>query len=220
MKYQFPELTWNKGSTLSTCVEHGLKLREQGRWIIPDYQRELVWTKEQKIRFIESLVLGLPIGEYTLHRNPDYTYEVLDGQQRWEAIFSYVDGKFPVFGLYWKDLNEISKRGFGLIIFAHREVLNLTYEQRVEAYTRLAYGGTPNTPKQQRKKKATDAERVAWALEHGWYKNCMGADWWFAQNMKDDPDSLCQVKWDGKGTPPLTDKIRETIDGLMLKSKK
>lgn len=106
--YQFPELSWRRGSNLSTVVEHGLQLRRDGRWIIPDFQRPLVWTEEQKIRFVESLILGLPVGEYTLHKTPDFKYEVLDGQQRWDAIFCYVDGKFPVFGLYYGQLNELT----------------------------------------------------------------------------------------------------------------
>jgi hypothetical protein len=142
--YQFPELSWRRGSNLASVVVHGLQLRENGRWVIPDFQRELVWTLEQKIRFIESLVLGLPVGEYTLHQTPDYKYEVLDGQQRWNAIFEYVDGKFPVFGYFWKDLNTTSKLGFEHLSFPHRACEGYTYAQKLDAYNRLAYGGTPH----------------------------------------------------------------------------
>lgn len=146
--YQFPELTWRRGSTLCTIVEHGLSLKRNGRWIIPDYQRELVWTQEQKIKFIESLVLRLPIGEYTLHKMPDYTYEVLDGQQRWDAIFSYVNNEFPVFGLKWDDLNDLTKNCFESLPFAHNAIEGLTKAQRIDAYERMAYGGTPHEKKE------------------------------------------------------------------------
>lgn len=142
--YQFPKLSWRQGSTLNTVVEHGVFRREEGRWRIPDFQRGLVWTEEQKILFIESLIYGLPIGEYTLHKNPDYTYDVLDGQQRWNAIFSYIDNEFPVFGLKWEDLNYTTKNAFMSLPFAHRAVEGFTEEQKIEAYNRLAYGGTPH----------------------------------------------------------------------------
>lgn len=143
-EYQFPKLSWRQGSTLNTIVEHGILRREDGRWKIPDFQRGLVWTEAQKILFIESLIYGLPIGEYTLHKNPDYTYDVLDGQQRWNAIFSYVDNEFPVFGLKWEDLNERTKDAFSMLPFSHRLVEGFTEEQKIEAYNRLAYGGTPH----------------------------------------------------------------------------
>lgn len=145
--YQFPEYWWLKGSTLCTCLEHGLMLRDNGKWVVPDFQRELVWTTEQKIRFIESVILGLPIGEYTLHQTKDYLYEVLDGQQRWDAIFRYVDNEFAVFGLKWEDLNELTKRAFRCLPFAHRTIKGMSREQKIEAYERLAYGGTPHERK-------------------------------------------------------------------------
>lgn len=145
--YQFPVLSWRSGSTLCTDVEHGLNLKENGRWIIPDFQRELVWTTEQKISFLESLILELPVGEYTLHRTPAYTFEVLDGQQRWNAIFCYLNNEFPVFGFKWDELNTKTQNSFKRLPFSHRAVEGFTYEQKKEAYERMAYGGTPHTTK-------------------------------------------------------------------------
>lgn len=142
--YQFPD-RFLRSSTLCTIVEHGLSLKEHGRWVVPDFQRPLVWTVEQKISFIESLILNLPVGEYTLHRTPDYKYEILDGQQRWSAIFSYVNNEFPVYGLKWEDLNIETKRVFESMSFPHRAVEGLTREQKIDIYERLAYGGTAHT---------------------------------------------------------------------------
>jgi len=144
---QFPELSWRHGSTLCTCVEHGVSLRKAGRWVIPDFQRGLVWTQQQKISFVESLIYGLPIGEYTLHKTADYKYELLDGQQRWDAIFCYMNNEFPVFGLKWEDLNDRTKDNFVCKQFAHRLVEGFTEAQKLEAYNRLAYGGTPHEVK-------------------------------------------------------------------------
>lgn len=143
-EYQFPKLSWRSGSTLNSVVEHGVFRNEEGRWNIPEFQRGLVWTEAQKISFIESLVYGLPVGEYTLHKNSDYTYDVLDGQQRWNAIFCYLNNEFPVFGLKWEDLNFTTKNAFMSLPFAYRLVEGFTEEQKIEAYNRLAYGGTPH----------------------------------------------------------------------------
>ena len=140
--YQFPEFPWRRSGSIGTVLEHGINLRERGRWYVPAYQRPLVWTQEQKVKFLESLILGLPVGEYTLHKNSDYTQEVVDGQQRWNAIFAYVDNEFPVFGMYYRDLNAFTEMRFLSIQFPHRLIENLTYTQRVEVYNRLAYGGT------------------------------------------------------------------------------
>jgi len=145
--YQFPKLSWRTGSTLNTVIEHGVMLRERGRWKIPDFQRPLVWTEAQNRLFLESLIYGLPVGEYTLHKNRDYIYEVLDGQQRWNAIFEYMDNKFEVFDLKWEDLNQNTQYAFLGLPFAHRLVEGFTYEQKLEAYNRLAYGGTPHEVK-------------------------------------------------------------------------
>ena len=144
-KNQFPELPHLKGNHYQTTIRHGLLLQEEGVLVIPDFQRGLVWTTEQKVRFIESLVTGLPIGEYTIHYdNKTPKYELLDGQQRWNAIFSYVNGEFEVFGLKWSDLNKDSVYVFSNTQFPYREITGLTEEQKLDVYNRLAYGGTPH----------------------------------------------------------------------------
>lgn len=144
-KYMFPELSWRiSGSTYNTVVEHGVSLNRRGKLIIPPFQRELVWTVDQKIKFVESLVLGFPIGEYTLHKNRDFTYELLDGQQRWNAIFCYMNNEFEVFGVKYDDLNQLTKFSFESKAFPHRVVEGLTQEQKLDVYNRLAYGGTPH----------------------------------------------------------------------------
>lgn len=135
------------GSTYNSIVTSGLIWKEKGRWVIPDFQRGLVWTTEQKIKFIESMVGRLPIGEYTVHRTPDDKYEVLDGQQRWDAIFSYIADEFRVNGYLWSELNDISRMYFEDTPFAYRLVERLTEEEKLDVYNRLAYGGTAHESK-------------------------------------------------------------------------
>jgi hypothetical protein len=62
---------------------------------IPSFQRQYVWKKPQADRFIESLLLGLPIPGIFLAEDPDSDkLLVLDGQQRLRTLQYFYDGKW------------------------------------------------------------------------------------------------------------------------------
>ena len=64
--------------------------------LIPDFQREFVWTRVQASRLIESFLCGLPVPAIFLYIEKDtQKYFVLDGQQRLKSVFHYFDGRFP-----------------------------------------------------------------------------------------------------------------------------
>lgn len=75
----------------------------------PIYQRDYVWTTEQKQSFITSLVQGKTTIKPTyLYNNVPVNepmYEVLDGKQRINAVLSYMKNEFSVNGLYYRDLS-------------------------------------------------------------------------------------------------------------------
>ena len=56
----------------------------------PEYQRNFVWTTRTMSKFIESLLLSIPIPTIFLAENKDDTYEVIDGQQRLTTIFAFM----------------------------------------------------------------------------------------------------------------------------------
>jgi hypothetical protein len=62
----------------------------------PAYQRRNVWAEKAKSRFIESLILGIPIPQILLASRPSQknAFLVLDGKQRLTAIKEFLDGKF------------------------------------------------------------------------------------------------------------------------------
>ena len=75
----------------------------------PFYQRELVWTMDQKEAFIKALLLDKTDVRPIFLDNAKYgshEYEILDGKQRLNAIISYIKNEFPVDGLYYSDLNR------------------------------------------------------------------------------------------------------------------
>lgn len=56
----------------------------------PGFQRHYVWDKQRASRFVESLLLGLPIPPIFVAENPDGTWDIIDGHQRLESLFRFM----------------------------------------------------------------------------------------------------------------------------------
>jgi len=82
---------------------------------IPEYQRKFVWTIFQQSKFIESLMLGLPIPYiFTADSTENMgRMEVLDGSQRIRTLEAFLSNKFRLTGLKKLDkLNEFKFEDF------------------------------------------------------------------------------------------------------------
>jgi hypothetical protein len=74
--------------------------------IRPEYQRRLVWDKKKKSRLIESLLMNVPVPPVFLFEHELNRYEVMDGQQRINAITEFYNNEFKLTGLTnWSALN-------------------------------------------------------------------------------------------------------------------
>lgn len=79
------------------------------------YQRKLVWTLEEKQKFINSITLNYPVPLFllaTINRDGKSSFEIIDGMQRLDAIFSFIQGEIPVFfegTFYYFDLATMAK---------------------------------------------------------------------------------------------------------------
>lgn len=69
------------------------------RYYVPEYQRELVWTPPKKAKFIESVLMGLPIPFVFFWQNEDGRLEIVDGSQRLRTIRDFMANKFSLTGL-------------------------------------------------------------------------------------------------------------------------
>jgi hypothetical protein len=69
---------------------------ERGEFVIPDYQREFTWEGPRKSRFIESLIMGLPIPFLFFWEMENGRLEIVDGSQRLRTIHEYVLGSFQL----------------------------------------------------------------------------------------------------------------------------
>lgn len=80
--------------------------------INPAYQRGIVWSLEDRQRFIISLFNNTYTGVlvYALNHDDEYKYELIDGKQRLTALFDFVQGKFALAnGMYFNDLCDGDK---------------------------------------------------------------------------------------------------------------
>lgn len=92
--------------------------------IQPEYQRRFVWDRYKKSLFVESLLLNIPIPSIFLLEYSPSQYEVMDGQQRLNAIIDFFKGEYKLKGLEkygelngksYKDLDVRLRRNFDRI---------------------------------------------------------------------------------------------------------
>ena len=95
-----------------TGIPELYRLYRTGKLIVNRrYQRKLVWTKDEKASLVESVLLNYPIplillGEVTLSDGTK-GFEIIDGMQRLNALFGFLENQFPVNG-YLFDIKEHS----------------------------------------------------------------------------------------------------------------
>lgn len=75
------------------------------------YQRKLVWTQNEKRMLIDSILHEYPIplilfAETQSEDGP--VYEILDGMQRLNAIFDFIENKFDFNGKFF-DVNQLAR---------------------------------------------------------------------------------------------------------------
>ncbi|MFC1758887.1 DUF262 domain-containing protein [Planctomycetota bacterium] len=76
------------------------------------YQRKLVWSRDEKRKLIDSILRGYPIPLILLATETasdgSKSFEILDGMQRLNAIFEFIENHFDVGGRYFR-LEELSR---------------------------------------------------------------------------------------------------------------
>lgn len=64
--------------------------------LAPSFQRGRVWDRRRMSRFIESMILNIPLPPIFLNQRRDGAYLVVDGRQRLSTVFDYLDGYFAL----------------------------------------------------------------------------------------------------------------------------
>ena len=108
---------------LTTSVNRLIEMNEADELILdPAYQRDFVWTTDQKRHYIKNLFedkaeITPTIVEY-YDDTHTHVYEVLDGKQRIKALLDFYNNEFDVEGLYYKDLTAEDQ-----FFFTHHKVV-------------------------------------------------------------------------------------------------
>ncbi len=135
-------------------VELGAK-DNQDLYIVPDYQRELIWTLENNQNLIYAIMNGSPIGEFifakdTVESKTEYYYKwiVIDGQQRINALKEFVLNKYvDLDGRYFKDYSYREMTYFleNYTNFNFVSIENLSLKEQVEIYISKNIGGVAHS---------------------------------------------------------------------------
>lgn len=86
---------------------------KQTEIFIPFYQRKFVWKADRQSKFIESILLGLPIPPLYFAEMDEGVLEVIDGSQRIRTINAFLNNTLKLKGLKrLESLNGISFNDF------------------------------------------------------------------------------------------------------------
>jgi len=168
------------------CSKFGDADNSESTLYVPDYQREFVWKPDKQSRFIESVLLGVPLTPFLVSADEDNRLEIIDGSQRIRTLLAFYENKLKLRGLrklkkiekaQFKDLprslqNDIKNRDFRIIV-----VSNADLSIRQDIFDRI------NTSSE----KLTDSE-----IRKGSYS---GAFYDLILKLKDDADfkKVCPV---------------------------
>ena len=148
------------GQSVSTTMAHAMgqhkswkagEVVTHGRrtimgFVLPDWQRGLVWSQQQKVSFIESAWLGIPIGTYSYNQvdfGSPFDHLLIDGQQRMSAIQDYIEDAFPVFGARFSELEKPDERRWGMMVSFPCYIAKSRDEEWLKNYYNLTnFGGT------------------------------------------------------------------------------
>lgn len=150
-------------SVIVDKFQNGLD-EDKAELFIPDYQREFVWSDKQKSRFVESLLLNLPIPYIFVadigSGENEGRLEIVDGSQRIRTLHQFVNNKFELAGLkkltsangfIYSDFTTPRKLRFDRKTIRMIELTeHCDEETRREIFDRLNTGGKKLTTMEQR----------------------------------------------------------------------
>ncbi len=60
---------------------------------VPKYQREFVWNNEKQSKFIESVLLGVPLTPFLVSEDENHRLEIIDGSQRIRTLIAFYENR-------------------------------------------------------------------------------------------------------------------------------
>jgi len=149
---------------------------KQTEIFIPFYQRKFVWKQDRQSKFIESILLGLPIPPMYFAEMDEGVLEVIDGSQRIRTIDAFLKDSLKLKGL--KRLEALNGLSFNELSSSRKRKINNvsmravvvtdiekdTMSIRHEIFERLNTGGEV-LKKMEVKKGAKEGEFIAFIYQ-------------------------------------------------------
>lgn len=146
---------------------------ENGDIVIPNFQREFVWSIKQSSLLIDSFLTGLPVPPVFFYIDEDSKNLVIDGQQRILSVVFFMEGYFgrestqgrrqvfrltglhpkhPYLGARFEDLDEKDQRKLKQAVLRAVNIRQLNpagqSTSAFHIFERLNTGGTPLKPQE------------------------------------------------------------------------
>lgn len=179
--------------TWTPDVAHKMKERIDPK---PQYQRGSVWTRKQKQLLIDSMFQEMDIPKLYLRelskgpdgKDPEYDFEVVDGQQRLRAMWEFYDGEYAlskdaelivdgkdISGLKYDKLPPAALLALGVYQLSVIE-LEATDEEVEEMFVRLQNGTTLRAAEIRNAIPGNMKFFVRELAEHPFFPNCKFAN--------------------------------------------
>ena len=145
--------------TLNICELLALGNEFDDKFIIPYYQRNLIWTKEQKENFIKSIFNRNNLGTMIFKKakvGGHLEWSIVDGLQRYTTIKEFIECKFKVYESTFDELSYNDKLSFITTNVVIEEYQYLDEKAELNLYITKNFGGTAHTIEELEKLKRLD----------------------------------------------------------------
>lgn len=151
-----------KYDTRDYVIDYLVQEFEKDDFYIPlEYQRQFIWSDNDKCFFIESILMGLPVPLMFFADTQDGRVEIVDGAQRTQTLVQFVQNELKLSnlrvltesnGFTFKDLSLSVQRRFKntniRVVFLEE---GTTEKVRQEIFKRINTGGKAATPTETRR---------------------------------------------------------------------
>lgn len=109
---------------------------KRGDLIIPDFQRNVVWSPKQQSQFIESIILNFPLPHFYFNQTTEGKLIIVDGLQRTTTLSQFLNDDFEL-----QELNALP-----VLIGSSFENLEKKHQVQIEDKKLLVYKIMPSVP--------------------------------------------------------------------------
>lgn len=122
--------------------------KRRDRYEIPEWQRDEVWDDTKKQQLIDSILRGWRLPKFYFVKSAEDEYEVVDGQQRLNAVFDFYSNELPLSaesistfgGPFYKDLKPKHSDAFDDFEIDYDEIEEATEPELKQFFQRLQQG--------------------------------------------------------------------------------